>query len=97
MLLWAVLSVILAEYFHRKEDRWLEVRRKDPEVARWLTREGAYDERRKSVQVERERRRSAKEAALSAVDNEKAKADISNQAHRIAGTTPDQTERPQAA
>lgn len=68
LLLWAVASVLLAQTFHRKEEMWLETRRKDPELAKWMTREGAHEERKKSVQIERERRRSEKEASAAAVD-----------------------------
>ena len=62
MATWAVLSVLIAKKFHHRENLWLEARRRDPEVAMAMTREGqvqAADEERR-IRRESSRRLSSR-------------------------------------
>jgi len=68
MLVWSVTSIWIASYFKKKERKWVEMKRKDPEFARRMTREGSRqlkeENRRASKQYERERRESRRSIHL---------------------------------
>lgn len=68
MLVWSVSSIWIAGYFKKKERRWVEVKRKDPEFARKMTREGSRqikeENKKASKQYERERRESRRSIDL---------------------------------
>lgn len=45
MVTWSVLSIVIAKHFHKKEETWLAARRKEPELAAQMTREGQRERR----------------------------------------------------
>lgn len=77
MVVWSILSIIIAKHFHRKEEIWLAARRKEPELAAQMTREGQAEIARQRRESRRASRRPSERdhhhhAALSAVRQEAA-------------------------
>lgn len=62
---WAAMSIIIAKYFHKKEERWLALKRKgDAEIARAMTLEGANE-----IAIEASRRRKSEHQARRSMSN----------------------------
>ena len=62
---WAAMSIIIAKYFHKKEERWLAYKKKgDAEVARAMTLEGANE-----LAIEAARRRRSEHASRRSLSN----------------------------
>ena len=77
MTTWAILSIVIAKFFHRREEIWLAARRKEPELAAQMTREGQAEISRQRRESRRASRRISEKdpshhSALQAVKQEAA-------------------------
>lgn len=97
---WAAMSIFIAKYFHRKEERWLALKKKgDAELARAMTLEGinelaieASRRRRSEIQA----RRSRSERRMSERHTNEFRHDMREQLARRAMTENDVTAVKQA-
>lgn len=88
LVTWSILSIVIAKHFHAKEEIWLAARRKQPELAASMTRDGQAEIHRQR----RESRRTSRGQVMSEKDKEAFK--VLRQEIAVSESTPTPEARP---